>query len=292
MMEDVRVLLESVYYPSIKIESTQSVGGGSINQTLMLALSNGEKVFLKYNDTPPPGFFKREAEGLRLLGQAATGPRVPQPLALQSADNPKFLIMEFIQEQAPSPDFYADFGRALATMHRRTQDRYGLDHDNHIGSTPQKNTLEKDGLTFFRDHRLQFQQKLARDRGRLPKPLDLKLDTLLNKLDTILDLTGEQPALVHGDLWSGNYFCDSNQRACIFDPAVHFGLRETDLAMMELFGQPPQTFFKAYQEAFPSPSGYSERREIYNLYHLLNHVNLFGSSYLSSVESTVNRFIR
>ncbi|TDJ60786.1 MAG: fructosamine kinase family protein [Nitrospina sp.] len=288
MMEDVRVLLASVYSPSIEILSTQSVGGGSINQTLLLTLSNGEKVFLKHNDHPPQDFFKREAAGLRLLGQSATGPRVPRPLAWQS----RFLIMEFIQEQAPSADFYPDFGRALADMHRRTQDRYGLDHDNHIGSTPQKNTLEKDGLTFFRDHRLRFQQKLARDRGRLPKSLDLKLDSLFKKLDTILDLTGEQPALVHGDLWSGNYFCDASQRACIFDPAVHFGLRETDLAMMELFGQPPQTFYKAYQEAFPSPFGYSERREIYNLYHLLNHVNLFGSSYLSSVESTVNRFIR
>ncbi len=287
MLEDVRVLLETVYSPSIRIESTRSMGGGSINQTLMLALSNGEKVFLKHNDHPPPDFFAREAEGLRLLGQAATGPRVPQPLAL----HPRFFIMEFIQEHAPSPDFYPDFGRALADMHRISQDRYGLDHDNHIGSTPQKNTLEKDGLTFFRDHRLRFQQKLARDRGRLPKPLDLKLDTLLKKLDPILDLTGEQPALVHGDLWSGNYFADSNQRACIFDPAVYFGLRETDLAMMELFGRPPETFYTAYQEAFPLNSGYPERREIYNLYHLLNHLNLFGGSYLASVESTVDRFI-
>ena len=290
-MEDVQVLLASIYPPSVKIQSTQSAAGGSINQTLILTLSNGEKVFLKRNDSPPPDLFAREADGLRLLGQASTGPRVPQPLALQAGDTPRFLILEFIQEQAPAPDFYPDFGRALADLHHISQDRYGLNHDNHIGSTPQINTLEKDGLVFFREHRLRYQQKLARERGRLPQPLDLKLDKLLEKLDAILDLTGEQPALVHGDLWSGNYFTDGNQRPCIFDPAAHFGLRETDLAMMELFGQPPKSFYQAYQTAFPLNSGYSERREIYNLYHLLNHVNLFGSSYLASVESTVDRFI-
>ncbi len=136
MMADVRVLLESVYSTSIEIESTRSVGGGSINQTMLLALSNGEKVFLKHNDHPPPDFFAREADGLRLLGQAGSGPRVPQPLALQSADNPRFFIMEFIQEHAPAPGFYPDFGRALANLHRISQDRYGLNHDNHIGSTP------------------------------------------------------------------------------------------------------------------------------------------------------------
>lgn len=285
-------LLATVYAQPVEIESSRSVGGGCINQTLALSLSNGETVFLKQNDHPPDGMFEKEARGLNLMRKAQNGPRIPKVVALPEDPNPKFLVIEYIEEGAPGNGYYQRFGQALANMHRTTRDHYGLDHDNFIGSTVQKNTPATDGLVFFREHRLGFQQQLARERGLLPVNADRKIDQLLDRLDQFLDLSGEQPALVHGDLWSGNTFADTAGRPCLVDPAVHFGLRETDLAMTELFGRLPQPFYDAYREAFPQNPGYEERKPIYNLYHLLNHLNLFGGSYLGSVTTTVTQFVR
>ncbi len=292
MNNQIRDLLATVYAQSIDIESSRSIGGGCINQTQALTLSNGERVFLKYNDRPPDGMFKKEARGLKLLREAKNGPRIPKVVALPEDSNPQFLLLEFIETGTPDHGYYERFGRALAAMHRTTQDHFGLDHDNFIGSTEQINTPEKNGVVFFREHRLRFQQRLARERGRLPVATDQKIDRLCDGLEQWLDLSGEQPALVHGDLWSGNTFSDTAHQPCLVDPAVHFGLRETDLAMTELFGRLPQTFYDAYREAFPQNSGYEERKQLYNLYHLLNHLNLFGGSYLASVESTVHHFVR
>jgi protein-ribulosamine 3-kinase len=291
MNKQVRDLLETVYAQSVDIESSRSVGGGCINQTLALTLSNGETVFLKHNDHPPEGMFEKEARGLNLMREAKNGPRIPKVIALPEGPNPHFFIIEYLEEGNPDNGYSRRFGQALASMHRTTQDQYGLDHNNFIGSTEQINTPEADGLVFFREYRLGFQQKLARERGLLPVATDKKIDRLCDQLGQHLDLNGERPALVHGDLWSGNTFADSAQRPCLVDPAVHYGLRETDLAMTELFGRLPQSFYDAYREAFPQNSGYEERKQIYNLYHLLNHLNLFGVSYLASVESTVNHFV-
>ncbi len=291
MLQQLTAVLQSVYGASVKIQSTSSVGGGSINQCQTLTLSDGKKLFLKSHAAPPRGFFAREAEGLTLLRRAEKGPRIPEVVALGPGDNSQFLILEYLEEAGADAEFYPRFARALAEMHAVTQERFGLDCDNFIGKTPQCNDWESDGLVFFRERRIRFQQELARKAGRLPKPLDQKLDRLCERLPDLLDLTGEKPALCHGDLWSGNYFCDVDGRPCIFDPAAYYGLRETDLAMTQLFGSPPQKFFDAYNEAFPLNPGYSERREIYNLYHLLNHLNLFGGSYLSSVQRTVDQFI-
>jgi len=291
MNNPVRDLLETVYAQPVGIESSRSVSGGCINQTLALTLSNGETVFLKHNDHSPDGMFEKEARGLNLMRQARNGPRIPKVIALPDDPNPQFIIIEYIEEGVADNSYYQRFGQALASMHHTTQDHYGLDHDNFIGSTVQINTPETNGLTFFREHRLGFQQKLARDQRLLPVAIDKKIDRLRDQLDQQLDLTGEQPALVHGDLWSGNTFVDSTGQPCLVDPAVHFGLRETDLAMTELFGRLPKIFYDAYWEAFPTNPGYEERKQLYNLYHLLNHLNLFGGSYLATVESTVNTFV-
>ena len=291
MNNQIQDLLKAVYSQPVSIESSRSVSGGCINLTLALTLSNGEVVFVKHNDHPPDGMFEKEAMGLNLMRQTVNGPRIPKVIALPDEPNPQFFIIEYIEEGSPTNGYYEHFGQALASMHRTTQDHYGLDHDNFIGSTVQINTPETDGLIFFREHRLGFQQKLARERGLLPVATDNKIDRLRDQLDQHLDLSGEQPALVHGDLWSGNTFADNTQQPCLVDPAVHFGLRETDLAMTELFGRLPQTFYDAYRGAFPQNPGYEERKQLYNLYHLLNHLNLFGGSYLASVESTVNHFV-
>jgi protein-ribulosamine 3-kinase len=293
MKEALHQVLETVYGQPVTIQHSWSVGGGSINQTQAMKLSNGETVFLKTNSHPPPHFFPAEAKGLELLRQVKDGPKIPKPLGMEPGPTPKFFILEYVEDSAPANGFNTRFAESLAQMHRVTQKLHGLDHDNYIGSTAQKNTPENDGVVFFREHRLRFQQELARKSGKLPSSLDTRLDVLLDKLEALLDVTGEKPALLHGDLWSGNYFqASQDQQPCIFDPAVYFGLRESDLAMTELFGRLPESFYQAYHEAFPLNPGYEERRDLYNLYHMLNHLNLYGSSYLSSVESIVNRFTR
>ena len=288
MKDEINKLLEPLLGTTIK--SSYATGGGSINQTQVLELTNGERVFMKQNSNPPTDFFLAEVKGLRLLTKAKKGPRIPKPIALQSGPRPTFLIMEYLESSNESKNFSDGLARKLAELHRISQDHFGLDHDNFIGSTPQKNNLEKDGIIFFRDHRIQFQRQLAQKAGLLPVSIDKKFDSLCENLNRFLDTSGERPALMHGDLWSGNYFPDSKGNPCIFDPAVYYGLREADIAMTELFGRLPDRFYDAYHEAFPMNHGYHERKDIYNLYHLLNHLNLFGSSYLSSVQKIVNRF--
>ena len=291
MKEDVASILSDVYSEAITIKSAQSSAGGSINQAQVLLLSNGEKVFLKSNPCPPENFFAREAKGLTALAQADTGMRVPKVLALDTAPNPHFIILERLEEVPPNGGYYQRFGQMLAKLHQTSQEKFGFDHDNFIGSTWQINALESDGLYFFREHRIRYQQKLARSAEKLPTRLDKRLDQLCDKLGSLLNLGTERPALLHGDLWSGNHFPSSGQTPCMFDPAVYYGPREADLAMTELFGGMPETFYSAYREAFPLDPGYHERKKIYNLYHLLNHLNLFGDAYLVSVEATVNQFI-
>ncbi len=291
MKEALLEVLESIYGQPVQVLDTRPVGGGSINQTQALTLSNRETVFLKTNTHPPKDFFNAESKGLDRLRQAQGGPKIPKPLGLEPGSTPRFFLIEYVESSPPNGEFDVQFARALANMHRVSQEFHGLDHDNFIGSTVQKNTQEKDGLKFFRDHRIRFQQELARKRGKLPAPLDNKLDRLCDRMESLLDNTGEPPALLHGDLWSGNYFqAKSDRQPCIFDPAVYYGLRESDLAMTQLFGSLSDAFYRAYHEAFPIHPGYEERRDIYNLYHMLNHLNLFGGSYLSSVESIVTRF--
>lgn len=292
MKNQVRALLSKALGQDVTITSTSSVGGGCINQAQTLNLSNGQRIFLKSNPSPPPQMFETEARGLNLLASAKDGPRVPKVIALDESTPASFLVMEYLEETSPEPDYFERFGRAFAELHRVTQKQYGLDHDNFIGSTPQINTEDADGIGFFRDQRLGFQQQLARKRNLLPTDTDKQLDDLRDRLAEFLDISGEQPALVHGDLWSGNHFAGPDGNPCIFDPAAHFGLRESDLAMTELFGRMPNAFYDAYQEAFPQNPGYAERKIIFNLYHLLNHLNLFGSSYLGSVQSAVRHFIR
>ena len=284
-------LLESIYGNSIQIKSFETIGGGCINENQTLKLSNGEQVFLKHNPSPPKNFFKAETDGLLLLGKPKNGPRVPRPLGISNKSNPQFLLLEYIETSAPNDQFASRFGHALAEMHRETQEQYGLDHDNFIGTNVQKNNLESDGLVFFREHRIRFQQELARKTRGLPTSIDKRLDLFCEKLGTLLDLKDEKPALLHGDLWSGNYFASHDQIPYIFDPAVYFGLRETDLAMTEMFGRLPQEFYSTYQEVFPTQPGYSERKDIYNLYHLLNHYNLFGGSYLEQADQTVRSLL-
>ena len=292
MNEEICKLLKPIFGQEVKVQSSSQTEGGCINQTHILHLTNGEWVFLKHNIHPSPDFFAAEAKGLKLLSQADKGPRVPKFLALQDSPTPSFLILEYIEKSSPTSDFPVLFAQSLAELHRNTHHSFGLDYDNYIGSIPQKNTQNKNGILFFRDYRLRYQQELARKSGKLPSVTDKNISKLCDRIEDFLDITGEQPALLHGDLWSGNYFSDQDHIPCIFDPAVYYGLREADLAMTELFGRLPQQFYDAYHEAFPLNPGYDDRKDLYNLYHLLNHLNLFGSSYLESVEQVIRKYIK
>jgi protein-ribulosamine 3-kinase len=287
--DELNRFIEPLY--GAKVESSFATSGGSINQTSVLKLTNGQQVFFKQNSNPPTDFFLAETRGLKLLSQAKNGPRIPKPIAVQSGSRPTFLLLEYIESSTEDENFAERLALSLAELHRMSQEHYGLDHDNYIGSTPQKNTLEKDGIVFFREHRIDFQRQLARRSGLLPVAIDKKLDSLCDSLGKFLNISGEKPALIHGDLWSGNYFPDSEGKPCIFDPAVYYGLREADLAMTELFGRLPQKFYDVYQEVFPMNPGYEKRKDLFNLYHLLNHLNIFGSSYLSSVQQVVKRYV-
>lgn len=266
------------------IRTLSRVAGGCIHQGSRLITTSGRTFFLKQNQSVPDDMFRREAEGLRALAATACI-RVPEPFLVGT----QFLVMEDLNPASPGPDYWSRFGRQLAALHDATSDRFGFDHPNYLGSTPQPNPWTEDGHEFFINHRLLFQAELAVERGLLrEKSMDL-VDQLCQKLPSLVP---RQPAsLLHGDLWSGNAMSDEEGEPALIDPAVHFGWAEAELGMTQLFGGFPERFYLAYEESRSLDAGWHERLPIYNLYHLLNHLNLFGRSYLAQVESILNRFV-
>ncbi len=239
----------------------------------------GTRRFLKTNDARFADAFAAEAGGLAALRNA--GLRSPEPLAHGVAGDQAFLLMEFLQLQS-NGDFAA-LGKMLAAAHHHTAPRFGWQRDNYIGTTPQANGWCDDWAKFWRERRLLPQLELARRNG-----FDLKI----NSLDLVLEKHRPRASLLHGDLWSGNAAFTSIGAPVVFDPAVYYGDREADLAMTELFGGFPREFYKAYREAFPLPPGHELRKHLYNLYHLLNHLNLFGGGYLGQVKATLGLLLQ
>jgi fructosamine-3-kinase len=270
------------------------VAGGCIANGQRLDFSDGSRLFLKQSATLPPKMFAAEAHGLAALSNG-DGPRVPQPLAHSPVDGGRggasgFLVTEWIDSGRPGSSYSERFGRELAALHEtNTAERFGFSEDNYIGSTPQPNRWTSSWSEFFREQRIGAQVRLARDHGRIGVPLALRIESILARLDALLPAP-RCPALLHGDLWGGNAMCDSAGAPVIFDPAVYYGHPEADLAMTELFGGFGPRFYRAYDEVSPLEPGYAERRDLYNLYHMLNHVNLFGSGYLGSVTSIVRSY--
>jgi len=284
-------LLESLGDAS-PIQSARPVGGGCINNGMRLQTQN-ETYFLKWNSDSLPGMFPAEAYGLSLLAQTHTV-RVPAVLGLDDApfQRPAFILLEWLD--GPQPD-QAALGEQVAEMHRlgfspRTPPAYGLDQDNYIGSTPQRNGWEEDWITFYCERRLRPQAELARRNGRLPTGRRQRLELLMERLDRWLGGVERRPSLLHGDLWGGNVIAGPRGGALI-DPAVYYGDREADLAFTELFGGFSSRFYQAYQAVWPLEPGYRERRDLYNLYHLLNHLNLFGESYGGEVDSVLRWYV-
>ncbi len=265
------------------ITATRPVGGGCINNGMRLETDSSQTLFLKTNRSAPSDMFAREVEGLNAL-RVEDGPRVPEAY-LHGAD---FLLMEDLSPASRAADYWPTFGRQLAALHNHTNPQFGFDQDNYIGSTPQSNNWTVDGYEFFAQHRLGYQARLARERGLLDKKDLARVESLASRLS---ELVPEQPAsLSHGDLWSGNATTDADGAPAIIDPATHYGWAEAELAMTTLFGAFSEAFYRAYEEVRPLDEGYQERYSIYNLYHLLNHLNLFGRGYLGQVQTILRRF--
>jgi fructosamine-3-kinase len=277
----------------IAIAETTPVGGGCINHAEILLLEGGGRLFAKSNASAPPEMFEREAEGLRALARPGAL-RVPRDPVAGGIGGTVFLVMEAVPTGRPKPGYFRDFGRRFARLHRETvhdaPEPFGFPHDNFLGSTPQPNGWMASWADFFRERRLGHQLRLARERGLSDDELDRLGDRLLDALDDWLDVPEEPASLLHGDLWSGNYMSDDAGEPVLIDPAAYYGHREADLALPELFGGFDSTFYAAYEEEWPLPPGSPERREIYKLYHLLNHLNLFGGGYRGRCVSILKRF--
>jgi protein-ribulosamine 3-kinase len=270
----------------------QSCGGGCINDARVIELEDGRKFFLKSNPSPLPGMFEREAEGLQAMARAEAI-RVPKPIATggQAEGVTPFIVMENIESGSKINDFQGVMGRQFARMHLNTKtDRYGFEHDNYLGSTPQPNTWETDWVEFWRKHRLGHQLELARKNGYADSRFNQLGDKLLSRLGEFIGQPREPACLLHGDLWSGNYMVGSNGEPVLIDPAAYCGRREADLSMTLLFGGFSQRFYEAYQEVWPLESGSHERLELYKLYHQLNHLNIFGTGYKSGCLAVMQRY--
>lgn len=264
-----------------RVIEAKRLAGGDINDAFEVLLSDDRRIFVKTHPNPPEGMFQAEARGLAWLDEA-NAIRVPRVLAV-SDGRPAFLALELLRSAKRRSDFDETLGRALATLHAFGAPSFGLEHDNFIGRLAQSNRPHSDWVSFYWSERIEPQLQLASDRGRIRISTLRRFEVLERALP---DLVGppEPPARLHGDLWGGNLHVDESGAPCLIDPAVYGGHREVDLAMMRLFGGFGHRVFAAYQETYPLPAVAEQRVPLYQLYPLLVHVNLFGGSYVSSIE--------
>ncbi len=266
-----------------RIIAVESVSGGDINQAFCVSTEN-ERYFIKINDASLVDMFEAEFYGLSAMGDTA-----PAPITAGTSAQFAFLVMEYLPlspKNINDNTSSAELANQLVCLHQNTYSKFGWQRNNYIGSTPQRNNVHTDWCTFWWNERLQPQLDLSRKNigGQLIK----YKDDIKQASDRLLSQHHPTPRLCHGDLWSGNKGFTSEGRAYLFDPAPYYGDRETDLAMTELFGGFSQGFYEHYYRHFPKREAYSPRKKLYNLYHILNHVNLFGDSYLTQAKMYIN----
>ncbi len=289
--EELKKSVESILHQKsgkqTTITGTRSIGGGCINDACELKTAEGS-YFLKYNSaTAFPGMFEKEAAGLTMLSATQTL-AVPGVIGTGETTNYAFLLLEFIVSGSQKSDFWHKFGTKLADLHRNTETYFGLQEDNYIGSLVQTNKPHPDFFSFFISERIEPQLKMARDKGAFSQGDMRYFNSLFSDLHNIIP--PEKPALIHGDLWSGNFMVTANGSPCLVDPAVYYGHREADIAMTQLFGGFGQEFYHAYNQAWPMEKEWQKRMDIFNLYPLLVHVNLFGGSYSGQVLRIIRQF--
>lgn len=270
------------------IRQRQPLGGGCISQAWRI--SGGEcQLFVKVNAADRLPMFEAEAEGLAELAATRTV-RVPQPIGYGVAAGQAWLALEYLPLGRGGAQAMEKLGGQLAALHAQPRPNFGWHRDNTIGTTPQINACCDDWIEFWRDRRLGVQLDLAAQNG-YTGVLQQQGAQLLVRLEGLFAGYQPTPALLHGDLWSGNTGCTTKGEPVIFDPAVYYGDRETDLAMTALFGGFPESFYAAYREALPMTVGYSQRQTLYNLYHILNHLNLFGGGYRAQAEQMIAQLL-
>lgn len=290
--------LVSLFGTSVSVIHTDRLTGGDINKAYGLTLNTGDHIFMKANAKENAAFFTAEAAGLSAIESTHTI-KTPEILCTGTDDGEEvgysFLLLRFIESAEPKKNYWELFARELAALHKAdtapildSTSKFGFFQDNYIGAGPQSNAQKDSWISFFRECRLAPQFKRAdsyfsaEERSKITKLLD-KLDDFLTE--------PAKPSLLHGDLWSGNVICGPEGKAMLIDPAAYVGHTEADLAMTELFGGFPEKFYSAYREANRIEKGYEERRDLYNLYHLLNHLNLFGKNYLAPVLSIIEEYV-
>jgi fructosamine-3-kinase len=293
--------LEAARGKPVAVLGSKPVSGGCVNPSARVETSSGDAFFVKWNAGAPRELFDAEADGLAALGTYAErcGLRVPEVLGVGSGaeGEPPWLLLELIERGHEAADYGERLGRGLARLHGSAGhggQSYGWTRDNFIGALPQTNPPIESWAEFWRDARLLPQLEAARRAGHFRGDADRTMDQLLARVHRALEaVEAQRPALLHGDLWSGNAYPGPNGEPVLIDPAVYRGHREVDLAMSELFGGFPASFLLAYEEVWPLGPGYLRvRRPLYQLYYLLVHVNLFGGGYVGSALRAAGEVVR
>tara|TARA_B100000965_G_scaffold405935_1_gene441964 strand:- start:280 stop:1164 length:885 start_codon:yes stop_codon:yes gene_type:complete len=284
----ISTVLERNKVSASKIINIQNLSGGSVNQVYKLQLQHKSLVLKVNSHRDFPNMFELEKQGLDCLN-GKSDLIIPQVIDRGHFEENSFLILEYFSKGILGKKFWEEFGRNLARLHSSTEKLFGLNYDNYIGSLIQKNTKKSDWISFFIENRLAFQAQIAFEHKRIDSTTLKMLAMLYKRLHNFLP--EEKPSLLHGDLWSGNFLVSKNGHAVLYDPAIYYGHREMDISMSLLFGGFHSTFYKAYHEYLPLESNWEERVDICNLYPLLVHVNLFGSSYTSRFKSVLKQFV-
>ncbi len=268
-----------------KLRAYEKIYGGDINEAYRLAMTDSD-YFIKINMADKLKMFQTEATSLKILADTNSFviPKINQTGVFESQS---YLLTSFILTLQDTSNA-EDFAQNLAKLHQTTQAEFGLNFDNFIGELPQKNAPKKDWTDFYIENRLQFQLDIAKQQSKVPSDILKSFDKLFAKLPEIFP--NEPPALLHGDLWKGNYFYNLQGKAVVFDPAIYYGHREMDLAMMRLFGGFDDKIFEIYQSLFPLEKGWQARVAIAQLYPLLVHANLFGDAYWDSIASVLKKY--
>ena len=295
--------VKTLYGENVNVERGFKVHGGDINKSYGMQLSNGEVLFMKANEKQNVDFFVKEAHNLKAIGKTKSI-LTPKVLGFGTENGEEvgysFLLLNFIELGDPDSKFWEDFAEKLAKMHKAETSTYisendfanglifGFYEDNYIGKTKQINTPKSTWIEFFRDCRLEPQIKMAENHFSAEELK--KAQMLLDKLSDFL-VEPEAPSLLHGDLWAGNVMCDKSPEAVLVDPACYVGHPEADIAMTELFGGFSGKFYDAYKTTGLLQPEYKDRRDLYNLYHILNHLNMFGASYHNAAISIIEKYV-
>ena len=286
-LEALNFSLQSALESSLKITSAEPVSGGCINQAFKCQTNQNETYFIKLNTANKLSMFEAEARGLEALKDSQAF-EIPNVIALGKSISQSYLILNYLALTRLQDEFL--FGQQLAQMHSQTAPQFGFDTDNFIGATPQRNTWHDNWFEFFMQQRLDYQCDLLEDNQS-----NQKIRKLWPKFRRCCEnlFADHQPvaSLLHGDLWQGNV-AQHGATVCIFDPATYYGDAETDLAMLVLFGSPSSDFYRGYESLKPIAEGHAQRRVFYNLYHVLNHSNLFGSSYSQQAFGMMQQIIQ